>query len=407
MDDRKYWIWLTMVFGIGGRRIWQAMSFFETPDEAYYELRSGNSVLRLNEDERNTISSVPISQAEMIMSECEKKGIDIVSYTSTDYPPQIRHIMNPPAILYYKGNIRCLKGTKTITSVGTRKASEYSVRAASKICSDLAKSGVVIVSGFAVGIDIASHMAAASNGLPTACVLGCGVDVDYPYDNFKYRDPILEAGGVFVTEYQPGTTPHPGNFPKRNRILAALGRATIVFEASERSGSLITATLSAEQGREVFCLPPADIFSKAYSGNALLISEGAVPFFSAEDILSCFGYGTELYDEVKTDAYSIIENDAIPSEKTDVFKSEAPSDEVGEKVRTLEKEEVLTEKKDEILLEGVQQKIAEVLSEGALHADILAQRLELDPSELMTELTEMEIMGAVRSLPGKIYEKCL
>ena len=409
MDNRKYWLWLTMVFGVGSRRIWELMSLFETPDEAYYELRSGSSEIRLLAKENEAVASVDISAAEQILSECSKKGIRTVGYDSEDYPPQLRHIIDPPAILYYAGDIRCLTGTKTVTTVGARKAREYSLKVTDRICSALAQNGIVIVSGFAVGVDITSQMAAASQGRPTAAVLGCGIDVDYPRENFRFRDEIIEAGGVFVSEYPPGTTPHSGNFPKRNRILSALGRATVVFEASEKSGSLITASLAAEQGRDVYCLPPADIFDPAFSGNSALLSEGAIPFFSAEDIASAFGYGTLMYNEIRAEAYSVLEKEVAPANVREQQKGAADligtyltAEKAAEEAAPAEK----AAKRDDIALEGVQKAIADALADGALHADVLAQRLGMDSSELMTELTEMEILGAVKALPGKIYEIC-
>ncbi|MCQ2490884.1 MAG: DNA-processing protein DprA [Ruminococcus sp.] len=405
MDNRKYWLWLTMVFGIGSRRIWELMSLFETPDEAYYELRSGSSAARLYGKEQEAVSSTSVEAAELVLAECAKKGIKTVSYSSEDYPPQLRHIMNPPAILYYVGDICCLTGTRTVTTVGARKASDYSLRVTDRICSELAAGGIVIVSGFAVGVDITSHLAAASQGRPTAAVLGCGVDVDYPRENFRFRDEILDAGGVFISEYPPGTAPHAGNFPKRNRILSALGRAAVVFEASEKSGSLITASLAAEQGRDVFCMPPADIFSSAYSGNAALLREGAVPFFGAEDIASVFGYGTVLYEEVRSDAYSLLDKEEPPLR---VHKHRVKAASALETYISADEDEELYEVKPDtadIQLEGVQKQIADALSEGALHADVLAQRLSMDSSELMTELTEMELLGVIKALPGKIYMK--
>ena len=409
MDNKKYWLWLTMVFGIGSRRIWELMSLYETPDEAYSELRSGSCMVRLGEKERSAVTANDIEAAERVLAECDKMDIRTVGYSSEDYPPQLRHIMNPPAILYYVGDICCLTGTRTVTAVGARKASDYSLRVTERICSELAARGVVIVSGFAVGVDITSHLAAVSQGRPTAAVMGCGVDVDYPRENFRYRDEILEAGGVFISEYPPGTPPHAGNFPKRNRILSALGRATVVFEASEKSGSLITASLAAEQGRDVFCLPPADIFSNAYSGNAALLGEGAVPFFSSADIASVFGYGTVVYEEVRSEAYGILNEEERPLKVHRHRMKAASALETylaGNAADTVSGDETVPEpKKADIQLEGVQKQIADALAEGALHADMLAQKLGMDSSELMTELTEMEILGAVRALPGKIYEK--
>jgi DNA processing protein len=488
MKDDLYWLWLTMVFGTASRRLWQIMNYYETAGEAYYELNSDERTVRLNEKEQDAVKNTSLDTAALLIAECERKGISVVSYGSQDYPQQLRYIIDPPAILYYKGNIRCLSGAKTITAVGARKACAYSLETADRVCTELSANGVVIVSGFAVGIDITSQLAGVRQKRPTASVLGCGLDVDYPRDNVGYRRDIIEAGGVILSEYPPGTSPHPGNFPKRNRILAALGRAVVVFEASEKSGSLITASLAVEHGRDVFCMPPSDISSPIFSGNVKLLKEGASAFYSAADIISCFAAGTVMRSEIRSEINSMFANHRTESavridendknafdhivlhknnapyvheikfasnkvqldEKTDVIKPDGMKK--GEGVlsgKTLHSDSIAKsaaesavsvdaddkhasdhtalhkdnasdapeagnttqiaqpdKKKDEIKLEGMQKDIADVLSEGALHADIIAQRLGVDLSELMLELTEMEILGAVRLLPGKVYEKC-
>ena len=165
-----------------------------------------------------------------------------------------------------------------------------------------------------------------------------------------------------------------------------------MFEASEKSGSLITASLAADQGRDVYCLPPADIYEPAYSGNAMLLNEGASPFFGSDDIYSCFGYGMPLYSEIDDDPFEENDDQEQPAPK----RSAAP--------HTENPPAEVRPKKADIKLEGIQADIAQSLADGPLHADIIAQKLDMDMSELMTELTEMEILGAGRSLPGKIYE---
>lgn len=393
MEEKKYWVWLTMVFGAGSSRLWKILERYETAEDAYLAITSGECESFLTPNERRAVST-PLEAAENLLMECEKRGVMTVSYESEDYPPQLRHITDPPAILYYKGDIRCLKGTKTITAIGSRNSAEYPLRVANRVCYELARRGVVIISGFALGVDITSQMAAASKGYPTVAVLGCGIDVDYPRENYRCRDTIIKAGGALVTEFPLGTKALPQNFPKRNRILSALSKATVVFQASKKSGSLITASLAADQGRDVFCLPPADIYSSAYSGNVMLLSEGASPFFSSDDIYSCFGYGMPLYVETVDDPFE----DSLPQEKT-LQKETIPQNVTEEKTADI------SQQKDEIILDGIQADIARILSDGPLHADVLAQKLGIDMSELMIELTEMEILGAVRSLPGKIYEK--
>ncbi|MBQ9808338.1 MAG: DNA-processing protein DprA [Ruminococcus sp.] len=420
MAEIKYWLWLAMVFGPGSRRIWETISFCGTAMEAYFYLTTDGSAANLTDAEKRAIDSTDLSKAAEHIEFCRRKGISLVSYDSKDYPPQLRHIYDPPAVLYYRGNISCLKGTRTVTTVGTRHATNYGLEAAHRVCADLARNGFVIVSGFALGSDIATHMAAVSVNRPTACVLGCGVDVDYPRDNVVYRDRILNCGGVFISEYPPGTRPLPQNFPKRNRILAALGMVTVVFEASARSGSLITADLAATHGREVFSLPPADIFSKAFSGNIELLRWGATPLYSIEDVMECFLIGGALDEEIRSEQTADISTfgyeSSLRTDRDDPLEEiKATAGKVRprrQKAKTGKKspeiqEEIKDEKntftaKDE--LTELQRTIFSKIKNGTAHADALAQELGMDSDELMTELTELEILGAVRSLPGKMYE---
>ncbi|MBE6856680.1 MAG: DNA-protecting protein DprA [Ruminococcus sp.] len=416
----KYWVWLTMIFGVANRRIWEAMRFFQHADEAYEALSSGMLGDRLDANELKNLKSIDIEKASQHIDMCEKAGISVTCYDDEEYPDQLRHILNPPAVLYYKGNIRCLKGARTVTSVGARRASDYALKATDKFCRELSKSGFVIVSGFAVGIDITSHMSAVSQQRPTVCVLGSGVDVDYPRENFRYREQILSTGGAFVSEFPPGTPPHSQNFPKRNRILSALGKVTVVFEASATSGSLLTARNSADQGREVFCLPPADIFAKNWEGNVSLLRDGALPLLSVNDVLDCFRIGGAIDKEIRNSLKlekAVISDFGVRElsyrkvkEKTEKVKTEpekkskAKKKESSAEIQAFKAEPV--DKKEPELdgLSEIQKKIAELLKGGALHADIISQTLELDSAILMTELTELEIEGVITALPGKMYE---
>ena len=402
MDDVKYWLWLNMVFGTGNHRIWEIISLYRTAENAYVALTDRESVVSLNEKEMKNAAEIPLSNAESFLASCKKRGIGVIAYTAPEYPKQLEHIYNPPSVLYYRGNISCLQTELAVTAVGTRKATAYSLKAAKEICSELSARGAVIVSGFAMGIDLACSMAAAEIGRPTACVMGCGVDVDYPKQNFAYRDPIIAAGGVFISEFPPGTPPISPNFPKRNRILAALGRAVVVFEAGTRSGSLITANLAAGQGREVLCLPPADIFSEAFVGNIKLLRDGAIPMYSASDVIDCITFRKRQYAPetmpkraVETSAEKTLTNE----EMTEMMKV---LNGISDDAPRTKHENSKTELPDD--LSEQQRKIAEALENGPLHADELASLLEIDTGELMTELTELEIFGTVRSLPGKMYE---
>lgn len=422
VDETKYWLWLSMVFGTGSRRIWEAMRLFNKAEECCDALISGRLNERLDDKEIAAVRNTPVDSAAQLISYCAEKGIGVACYSDDVYPRQLRHILNPPAVIYYRGNISCLNGTRTVTSVGARKASEHSLRAASQICGELAKSGVIIVSGFALGVDIASHLAAVEANRPTVCVLGCGVDVNYPKENFRHRDTIINNGGVFISEYPPGTPPHSHHFPMRNRILASLGRVTLVFEASEKSGSLITASLALANGREVFCLPPADIFSSRFSGNIAFLRDGARSLYSSQDVLDCFKIGSALDKEIRMMLYPGISSFGVAElaartkkasadtsgghKKKRAVKAKNPSSD-GKKQAEMTEAEIDTMVREKVILalEPAQRRIAQLLTdEGALHADEIAQKLEMNPSELMTELTELELLGAVESLPGKMFK---
>ncbi|MDE6775131.1 MAG: DNA-processing protein DprA [Ruminococcus sp.] len=395
MEDKIYWIWLSLVFGTASRRLWQIMNMYESAGEAFYEIHSGNIGKFLNGKEQQSVREITLKNAESIAKECRKRNIEITAYSDSDYPRSLRYISVPPAVLYYKGNINCITGTKTITSVGTRHASEYSISAASRICSELAKHNIIIVSGFAVGIDIASNLAAVSVNKPTVCVMGCGVDVDYPRDNFQYRDKILDAGGLFISEYSPDIPPVSSHFPKRNRIMAALGRASIVFEASSRSGALITAHQAAEQGRDVFVLPPADIFSNAYSGNIALLKEGAIPLTGAEDIIDFFSHGSPADNVVKAEAFAVLSSYDQSHRLQNGFKNGNPeisdksdkNDKHEDSDESLHKEsESSTDNISETSpvqnidsFEGILRAILLLLGEVTkLHADVRCSRLGID-----------------------------
>ncbi|MCM1132964.1 MAG: DNA-processing protein DprA [Ruminococcus flavefaciens] len=409
MDNIKYWLWLVLVFGSSEERIWEIMSRFETASEAYHGLRADCGMFRLTSDEKSNIKSTELSHAEEIIEQCRKKGIGIVSYSSEKYPENLRYIASPPAILYYKGNIDCLCGTNTVTCVGTRRASDYSIFTADRICTELAENGIVLISGFAMGIDIRANISAISRNMPSACVMGCGLDVNYPSDNFKYRDMIINSGGVLISEFNLATPPLGINFPRRNRILSALGNATIVFQASAKSGALITADLSAEQGKEVFCLPPANIFSYEYSGNAELIRNGAIPLLSAKEVIDYINMDISENPYILTDELFIDDDEyddddeEFPDDTEDSVEDlpDTEDDSAGEDNNSVVD---LSDGEESFVEDDTESRIARLMSGGAVHADVIAQKLNLNPTELMTVLTEMEMAGIIRSLPGKMYE---
>lgn len=279
----KYWLWLTAALGVGNVKTLQIAEKYETPKEAYYALHDPDCGL-LDENERRNVTRTRIEQCEKIAAYCEKNGIGIMTWDSALYPDSLRHIYNPPAVLFYKGDPGLLKNHMLLTVVGTRRPSQYSLRVSGWLCRDLAKCNLVLVSGCAVGVDASAHQSAILEGKPTIGVLGCGVDYDYPKENAGLKRKILE-NGLLLSEYFPGTPPKPFYFPARNRILSGISEAVLVIEAGVRSGALITANLACEQGKQVFCVPPNDLFDARYSGVVNFLRDGAYPAFNYLDIL--------------------------------------------------------------------------------------------------------------------------
>lgn len=212
-----------------------------------------------------------------------------LTLNSTDFPEVLRNIPQPPKALYVKGaNVNELLRYPLITVVGTRKVSTYGREVTTKLVAELARAGVGVVSGLALGVDSLAHRAALEAGAPTIAVMPCGLDRIYPSSHSGLARQILEKGGALVSEYPPGATPYKLNFIERNRIASGLGRALLITEAAEKSGTLHTARFALEQGREVLAVP-GNITSPGSSGTNNLIKSGATPVTSAEDVLHALG----------------------------------------------------------------------------------------------------------------------
>jgi DNA processing protein len=220
-----------------------------------------------------------------LAEERARKGIQVCTIFDSEYPCLLRNIFNPPIILYYRGVLPVFEHN-TIAVVGARRASAYGKNAAVMLAAALAEQGIWVISGAARGIDTAAHRGALKQGR-TVAVLGCGVDVIYPPENGPLLNEIVQSGAV-ISEYPPGTPAHPGFFPARNRIISGLSLGTVVVEAAEKSGALITADFALEQGRDVFAVP-GSIFSQQSKGTHNLIKQGAKIVGTVEDILEEYG----------------------------------------------------------------------------------------------------------------------
>lgn len=212
---------------------------------------------------------------------CRHNGVQILAYTGTDYPQSLQNLSDKPLVLYVKGELP--QANYALAIVGSRRCTEYGVRAAGYFAKVMTREGIPIISGGAKGIDTAAHEACLQAGGVTVAVLGCGLDIAYPPENAKLFARIAEQGAL-VTEYPPGVPPIAANFPARNRIIVGLSQAVLVAEAGKRSGAVITANIAADEGREVYCVP-GNIFDGSSIGCHELIRTGAKLVDMPQDIL--------------------------------------------------------------------------------------------------------------------------
>jgi DNA processing protein len=278
------WIALSLVPGLGARGASQLLRSLGDPAAVFSASPADLAAQGLCRDAVLGMHLPHLRpEAEEILKKCEKAGYDILSLQADAYPVMLKQIHDPPIILYLRGRAEVLNRPQ-VAIVGTRRPSPYGLHAAQRLAEELSFRGLCICSGLARGIDTSAHQGAIKNHGCTVAVFGCGVDIIYPKENEKCARSILEYDGALVSEYPPETFPAPQNFPVRNRIISGLSMGVVVVEASEYSGSLITARMALEQNREVFAVP-GNITSEKSVGPNRLIQQGAKLVQTWQDIV--------------------------------------------------------------------------------------------------------------------------
>lgn len=284
MKDLKYWVWLASLPGIGSRKFYSLLDCFKTAENVFnssYGDLKGSGIL--NEKLIKVVhENRSIEKIDNYLKKVKDNDINVYLSNQEEYPSNLKNIYDPPPILYSMGQLKP-QDNEAVAIVGARKASEYGLKTAEKLAGELVQHGITIVSGMALGIDSAAHKGAIKGGGRTIAVFACGVTNPHPRSNINlYRD-IIKNGAV-VSEYPLGIKPIPGNFPARNRIISGLSLGTVIVEANIKSGSLITADFTLEQGRDVFAVP-GNINSPSSKGTNSLIKNGAKLVDCVEDIL--------------------------------------------------------------------------------------------------------------------------
>lgn len=236
-------------------------------------------------------------------------GVDFVTILDEDYPENLRHIDDRPVVLYYKGSLDSIRDSQSIAFVGARKCTDYGKWACKNLAGSIAQAGITTVSGLAYGIDAMCHKATLEVGGRTIGVIGCGIDQVYPKAN-KFLYEKIEEEGLILSEFPLETPPIGYNFPRRNRIISGISLATVVIEAKEKSGTMITTRCALDQGKEVFAVP-GNINSIYSKGTNKLIQDGSKLILSAEDILDELDYLLDKKIEKKTIDYSALDKDEV------------------------------------------------------------------------------------------------
>lgn len=363
-----------MTPGVGPRAATRLLEKFGSAENVFHATRSELEQLRLKPETVESLIKREFHEKAEAESEVVKNsGGDVLVLDDGSYPYLLREIADPPITLYVKGDWSACFDAPCIGVVGSRRCSTYGENASQMLSRDLAARGICIVSGLARGIDTAAHRGALEAGGRTIAVLGTGINQVYPKENVRLVEQILEKGGAVVSQFPIDTPPIAENFPYRNRIISGLSLGVLLVEASERSGSLITARLAMEQNREVFAVP-GNITSKNSFGTNYLIKSGAQLVQQWQDVVSALPH--EISAEILPP--TIDKKGEMPKQ------SELASANLSEDER----------------------RIYKLLSpDEAKHIDELAEKSGLPVNVLMSVLFNLNMRDLVRELPGKHFVK--
>jgi DNA processing protein len=360
VDERAYWVVLNTAAGIGPVRFQRLL---EVCGDARNAWSATDLELAAAGFERRTIESLRRLRQETspaaVATRLAQLGITTLTLLDEDYPANLRQVADPPPVLFVRGQLGA-QDQLAVALVGTRRATAYGHAVAERLARDLAATGVTVVSGLAKGVDTSAHRAALQAGGRTIAVLGNGLDQVYPPDNAGLARQIVDCdAGALISEFAPGVPPDAVNFPRRNRIISGLSLATVIVEAGEKSGALITADFALEQGREVLAVP-GSVFSPNHVGANDLLKQGATPVTTVEDILAVIG--------------------GVP----------AGSPGVARDVPDLGPEETT---------------VRQALGDEPRHIDELARSVGLGPGAVSASLAMLELKGLARQVGSMLYTR--
>ena len=391
MSALKYWLWLTQLDGLRPQTRLGLLEHFGSPEDLYCA-DAGEILLTegITREQAALLENKDLSHAESALESCEKLGIRILTLQDADYPERLRNIYDPPCLLYCRGRIPAIDEEAAVAVVGTRSATPYGIREAERLGFELAAGGAAVVTGLARGIDSSAAKGALRAGGRVIGVLGNGLDVIYPPENrFLYED--VAASGALLSEYAPGTEPAGRHFPTRNRIISGLSLATLVVEAPEKSGALITAGTALEQGRDVYAVP-GPIDAEMSRGCNQLIREGAGLVTQGWDILR--DYADRYPGKLTAGGYR-------PAPKNDGYASRQKEREPAQKMPDL----LSLSSGEAAGLTDDQIAILRVLTEEPMLTDDLIEATQIPARRVLSALTMLEIDHYVLQSAGKRYAR--
>lgn len=361
MESKKHWVALNMVLGVGKTLFHRLVRHLGSPERVFQsDRRELMQVEGIGEKTASAIVDFDVDKyVEREFALIAKYGVKLVTLDDPQYPALLKSIYDPPPLLCYKGE-SLDKFTIPLAVVGTRAVSSYGKIATERICGRLASSGICIVSGMARGVDTIAHKSALKAGGSTIAVLGCGLSHIYPPENASLQERIVENGAV-VSEFPMAMKPDRNNFPARNRVISGLSYGTVVVEAGEKSGALITADFALEQGREVFAVP-GNIYSPNSRGTNRLIKMGAK----------------------MADGPEAIWEELAPSLKA-LLKHDKPNE------------------PDAGSLSPKEEHLRSLVTSEERHIDELIEISRLSPAEVSATLVQLELKGFVRQMDGKMF----
>lgn len=411
----EYYLWLQTTMGTANPKAARLIERYKSPKEAYRIIKQEKDLRFLSPKEKERCERLDIDKCRQMLDKWHNEGIKTITLEDEDYPYRLKNIYSPPILLFYKGSLKGINNQVCFSGVGSRNATLYTARVTGAICTDLAKIGAVLVSGMAAGVDHLVHDAAINAGGRTIGVLACGINVEYPKGSLATREKIFRLGGACISELLPDSNTNRSYFHDRNRIIAGISVGTIVFQAREHSGSLITAEHAVNFGRDLYCVPPHNLFSPEYAGVIKYLRDGAIPLFDTFDIIN--NSRCELTDNIKRRYQTTPEYhfSILNEDESEEFLEEAPAPKINKVGRS--KPEAKKEKTSKPVgieaaakfdFEGREpeyKSIFEFLRDnGKQQLENITGGCGISPDDVSLYLLELEMEGIVECCPGANYK---